>query len=175
SPSGDPQLALNCFDLLIDIHHVLQFLKLRKRFSQKSLMRSGLRMKRPMGECGADAFPLIEESARLFIEVSGYKMIPYVIFRFFSRMDHIAFVETVVAQVIHHDLEGGIIFYIGMRLHDGTTGRAQYGLAETVPFDCVAEMTHGTNGKNYCTRRIEGPQPVVEIVERFHDVIAAKK
>src|SRR5690606_10356941 len=138
-------------------------------------MRSGLRMKRPMGECGADAFPLIEESARLFIEVSGYKMIPYVIFRFFSRMDHIAFVETVVAQVIHHDLEGGIIFYIRMRLHDGTTGRAQYGLAETVPFDCVAERTHGTNGKDYCARRIEGPQPVVESGERFHDVIAAKK
>src|SRR5690606_5476201 len=103
-------------------------------------MRRGPGMERPMGEGGADVFPFFKESTCFSIEVCCNKMFPDVVLGLFAGMNHVAFIESIVAQIVHHDFECRIIFYTLERLSYRATGGTEYGFAETVSFYRIPEM-----------------------------------
>src|SRR5688500_11399111 len=103
-------------------------------------------MKRTMGQRLLDTGPLVGKSLQGVIKITCLELLPDIGLCIFGRMKQIGFVETIVAQVVEHDLKCRKILHIVKALLQRMTCDAEYAFAYTVQYQRVLDMPYGADG-----------------------------
>ena len=105
------------------------------------------------------------------IQVGRLEGLPDVFHRHVAGVHHVAGVEAVIPQVVHHDFKcGEIVAPLAVARDDLVDGDTQRGLAQRVGVQSVGDVADGAHGENHLQPGVEGVQGVEHQVELLHHV-----
>ena len=94
------------------------------------------------------------------IEIGRLENLPYILNSDIAGMNHIGCIETVITQVVHHNLKGREISHKILELaHHIVYRHSQCGLAQRVHFEAIGNVTNGTHREQHAQLGVIVVQP----------------